>query len=82
METEPDQSGADLTIEPRGMGAQGALGELIACPTCTATRAAPLLVYGVRLLPRPGHVFPRRHVPGDAPASGMRLASAVHGGIR
>jgi hypothetical protein len=66
-ETKPDQNGAGLTFEPRGTGVRRALGELVACSTCTGTWAASLLVYGVRLLPRPGRVFLRRHVPDDAP---------------
>jgi hypothetical protein len=35
--TVPDSTGAGDTVEPRGEGVQGALGQLITCPICSGT---------------------------------------------
>ncbi len=52
-EVQPDQTGAGETVVPQGAGVRRAIGELIACPTCTATWAAALFVYGLDIAPRP-----------------------------
>jgi Protein of unknown function (DUF1360) len=50
-ETQPDESGAGDTVEPKGRGFQRALGELISCPICAGTWIAVGLVYGLRIAP-------------------------------
>lgn len=52
-ETVPDGSGAGLTVEPKGDGAQRALGELISCPICIGTWIAAGLVFGLKFIPGP-----------------------------
>jgi len=52
-ETIPDDSGAGATVEPTGEGWRRAVGELIACPICTGTWIAAVLVYGLQVLPGP-----------------------------
>ncbi len=52
-ETIPDDSGAGATVEPTGEGWRRAVGELIACPICTGTWIAAVLVYGMQVLPGP-----------------------------
>jgi hypothetical protein len=52
-EVKPDQFGADNTVEPKGEGAQRAVGELICCPICTGTWIAAALTYGLCYLPGP-----------------------------
>jgi hypothetical protein len=43
--------------EPRGTGAQRAIGELVSCPTCIATWIGAGLVYGLRVAPAPTRAF-------------------------
>jgi len=52
--TETNEEGG---VEPKGTGAQQAIGELISCPTCVGTWIAALLVYALRLAPIPTRVF-------------------------
>ena len=56
-QTVPDSSGAGDTVEPRGTGAQQALGQLLSCPICSATWVAAALVYGLRLFPGPARLM-------------------------
>lgn len=56
-ETEPDKTGAGATTVPQGTGVRRALGELITCPVCNGTWIAALLVYGLRIAPRPTRIF-------------------------
>ncbi len=51
--TAPDASGTGKTTVPRGHGPRHAIGELIACPVCSGTWIAAVLLYGLRLLPGP-----------------------------
>ena len=44
-------------IEPKGVGAQRALGELFTCPICVGRWAAAGLVYGLHLVPQPTRAF-------------------------
>ncbi len=55
--TMPDGSGAGDTTASRGRGVQRAIGELLACPTCTGTWAAAGLVYGLGVAPTPTRTF-------------------------
>jgi hypothetical protein len=56
-ETQPDPYGTSETVGAKGSGVQKAIGELVACPTCTGTWAAAVLVYALRLAPRPTRLF-------------------------
>jgi hypothetical protein len=56
-QTVPDESGAGLTVQPKGKGFRHALGELISCPVCAGTWIAAGLVYGLHLIPGPTRVF-------------------------
>jgi uncharacterized protein DUF1360 len=56
-ETVEDPSGAGMTTEPQGTGAQKVLGELITCPICVGTWAAAAMVYGLRVAPAPTRLF-------------------------
>ncbi|MCK6627760.1 MAG: DUF1360 domain-containing protein [Anaerolineae bacterium] len=55
--TQPDPSGVGDTVAPKGAGMQRALGELFACPICTGTWIAAMLVYGLNLIPGPTRAF-------------------------
>ena len=55
--TLPDPTGAGDTVEPRGSGVRGALGQLLVCPICAGTWMAALLVYGLYALPAPTRLF-------------------------
>ena len=55
--TESDSYGSSQTTSPEGSGARKALGELVACPTCTGTWVAAFLVYGLRVAPGPTRMF-------------------------
>ena len=46
---EPDEE----EVEPKGNGAQRAIGELLSCSTCIGTWAAAFMVYGLKLAPLP-----------------------------
>ena len=52
-DTVPDESGAGHTVEPKGEGWRRAMGELIACPICSGTWIAAVLVYGMQVFPGP-----------------------------
>ena len=56
-ETQLDDYGTSETVVAKGAGIQKALGELVSCPTCVGTWAAALLVYALRLAPRPTRLF-------------------------
>jgi hypothetical protein len=56
-ETRQDPSGAGDTVVPKGSGAQKALGELMACPTCVGTWVGAFLTYGLMLVPGPTRVL-------------------------
>jgi hypothetical protein len=56
-ETVPDGSGAGLTVEPKGEGAQRAIGELISCPICVGTWVAAGMVFGLKFVPGPARTF-------------------------
>jgi hypothetical protein len=56
-QTVADSTGAGETVEPKGVGAVHALGEMFSCPICTGTWVAALLVYGLYLCPQVMHVF-------------------------
>ncbi len=56
-ETEIDEYGTSETVVAKGAGVQKALGGLLSCPTCVGTWAAALLVYALRLAPRPTRLF-------------------------
>lgn len=56
-ETRQDDSGAGDTVVPKGSGAQKALGELLACPTCVGTWVGAFLTYGLMLVPGPTRVL-------------------------
>ncbi len=55
--TESDSYGTSQTTAPEGSGVRKALGELVACPTCTGTWVAAFLVYGLRVAPGPTRLF-------------------------
>ena len=55
--TLPDPTGAGETVEPRGSGVRGALGQLLVCPICVGTWMAALLVYGLYAWPAPTRLF-------------------------
>ena len=55
--TVPDESGAGKTTAPTGSGIRRAVGELITCPVCNGTWIAAVLVYGLRIAPRPTRVL-------------------------
>jgi hypothetical protein len=56
-ETVPDDSGAGDTVQPRGTGAQQALGQLLSCPICAGTWVAAGLIYGSRIFPGPARLM-------------------------
>jgi hypothetical protein len=56
-ETKPDATGAGETVVPEGTGAREALGQLIACPTCSGTWAAAGMAAFLRLAPGPARFF-------------------------
>ena len=56
-ETQADEYGTSETVVAQGAGVQKALGELVACPTFVGTWAAALLVYALRLAPKPTRLF-------------------------
>jgi hypothetical protein len=56
-ETVLDNTGAGDTVEPRGSGAQRAIGELLSCPICAGTWIAAGLVYGLHIIPGPTRIF-------------------------
>ncbi len=43
----------DGGVQPKGKGAQAALGELFSCPTCIATWLSAVFVLGLRVAPAP-----------------------------
>lgn len=49
--TVKDSSGAGMTVEPKGTGAQRAIGELISCPICAGTWVSGAFIYGLYLIP-------------------------------
>jgi hypothetical protein len=51
------ETGAGQTVEPRGQGAQRAIGELISCPICAGTWVSAGLVYLLHLFPGPARLF-------------------------
>ncbi len=55
--TVPDPSGEGETVEPKGRGAQEAIGDLICCPICSGTWVAAGLVYGMSLFPSITRMF-------------------------
>jgi hypothetical protein len=55
--TKLDQTGAGQTVEPRGKGAQRAIGELISCPICAGTWISAGLVYFLHTFPGPARLF-------------------------
>jgi hypothetical protein len=56
-ETVPSPDGTGDTVVPEGTGLRHAVGDLIACPTCSGTWAAAGLVYALRLFPGPTRAF-------------------------
>jgi hypothetical protein len=56
-QTVPDESGAGMTVQPKGTGFRRVFGELISCPICAGTWIAAGLVYGLHLIPGPTRVF-------------------------
>lgn len=56
-ETLPDPTGAGDTVNPKGIGFQQSIGQLICCPICAGTWIAALLTYLVILFPGPTRVF-------------------------
>jgi hypothetical protein len=56
-DTKPDSTGAGETVVARGVGARAAVGELLSCPTCTATWAAGLLAAVLAFSPRLGRTL-------------------------
>lgn len=50
--TKPDETGAGEEVVARGDGARAALGQLLSCPTCSATWAAGMLAVGLAFTPR------------------------------
>jgi len=56
-QTVPDQTGAGLTVEPKGKGWRRAVGELISCPICVGTWIAAGLVYGLNIAPGVTRIF-------------------------
>lgn len=50
--TVKDNSGAGMTVEPKGDGAQRVIGELVSCPICVGTWVSGAFVCGLYLLPR------------------------------
>lgn len=44
---------SEVEEQPRGHGAQHAIGELISCPFCTSQWVATVLCFGLALAPRP-----------------------------
>ncbi len=56
-QTVPDSSGAGDTVEPKGTGWRRAIGELIACPICSGTWIAAVLVYGMQVVPGPTRIL-------------------------
>jgi hypothetical protein len=55
--TVPDPSGAGETVEPRGVGVQRCLGQLVSCPICVGTWIAAGLVYALVAFPGPARIF-------------------------
>jgi len=55
--TKLDETGAGQTVEPRGQGAQRAIGELISCPICAGTWISAGLVYALHLIPGTARLF-------------------------
>jgi hypothetical protein len=55
--TVPDQTGAGMSVEPRGKGIRQAIGQLLSCPICSGTWIAAGLVYALQALPNPTRVF-------------------------
>ena len=47
----------DGNVQPKGEGAQSALGELFSCPTCIDTWVAAALVLGLRVAPIPTRTY-------------------------
>lgn len=56
-ETVPDSTGAGDSVEPKGIGFQNAIGQLLCCPICSGTWAAAGLVYALYAFPAPARVF-------------------------
>ncbi len=55
--TVKDSSGVGKTTVPKGSGIQRAIGELIACPICSGTWVAAMLVYGMGVAPHATRAF-------------------------
>jgi hypothetical protein len=55
--TTRDRTGAGQSVEPRGHGAQRAIGELISCPICAGTWISAGLVYFLHTFPGPARLF-------------------------
>lgn len=55
--TVPDPTGAGESVNPRGVGFQQSIGQLICCPICAGTWVAALLTYTLILFPGPARVF-------------------------
>jgi hypothetical protein len=45
------ESGAGMTVEPKGEGATRVIGELISCPICAGTWVSGAFIYGLYLVP-------------------------------
>jgi hypothetical protein len=56
-ETVDLENGAGKVVEPKGKGAQRAIGEMISCPICAGTWIAAGLVYGLQLFPNLTRLF-------------------------
>lgn len=56
-DTVPDSTGAGESVEPKGVGFQQSIGQLICCPICAGTWIAALLTYLLILFPGPTRVF-------------------------
>jgi hypothetical protein len=55
--TEPDETGAGESVEPKGSGARRAMGQLLCCPICAGTWISALLVYFLYSFPMPARIF-------------------------
>ena len=55
--TVPDPTGAGESVEPKGVGWQRSVGELISCPICSGTWIAAALLYGLEFAPGPTRVL-------------------------
>ena len=56
-QTVPDVTGAGESVEPRGVGVQRTLGQLISCPICAGTWVAGILVCALIVFPGPARIF-------------------------